>query len=80
MTFEPVSNTGPVIGETSPQFNTTLGYFSDDDGDLEADEIPANGLGVIQVIYDETLPLPDGILGPIEILPVMATYMEGGAR
>jgi hypothetical protein len=78
-TFEPQSDVGPVIGETSGQFNTTLGYFSSSAGDLEA-ELPTNGIGVIQVVYDPTLPLPDGILGPIEIRPVVATYFEGGAN
>ncbi len=67
----------PVVGETSPQFNTTLGYFSSADGDLES-EIPDNGLGVIQIRYDPTLPLPDGILGNINITPSLATYREGG--
>ncbi len=78
-TFNPVSNTGPVLGETSPQFNTTLGYFSSADGDLES-EIPGSGLGVIQVRYDPTLPLPDGILGNIDITPSLATYREGGQQ
>ena len=32
--FEPKSNSGPVLGETSPQFNTTLGYFPSAEGDL----------------------------------------------
>ena len=76
-TFEPLSNNGPVIGDTSPQFNTTLGYFSSADGDLET-ELPSNGLGVIQIRYDPDLPLPDGILGPVEILPIYATWFEGG--
>ena len=76
-TFNPVSNTGPVLGDTSPQFNTTLGYFSSADGDLES-EIPGSGLGVIQVRYDPTLALPDGILGNIDITPNLATYREGG--
>lgn len=76
-TFEPLSNNGPVIGETSPQFNTTLGYFSSADGDLET-ELPSNGWGVVQVRYDPDLPLPDGILGPVEVLPIYSTYFEGG--
>ena len=76
-TFNPVSNTGPVLGETSPQYNTTLGYFSSASGDLES-EIPGSGLGVIQVRYDPTLPLPDGILGNIDITPYLGTYREGG--
>lgn len=75
-TFEPKSNEGPVLGETSPQFNTTLGYFPSAAGDLEA-ELPPEGVGVIQVRYDPTLPLPDGILGPIELRPLTATYSEG---
>jgi hypothetical protein len=76
-TFEPQSNTGPVIGETSPQFNTTLGYFSAAEGDLET-ELPENGLGVIKVRYNKDLPLPDGILGPVETIPLWGTYFEGG--
>ncbi len=76
-TFEPVSNTGPVLGDTSPQFNTTLGYFSSANGDLES-ELPANGIGVIQVRYDPTLPMPDGILGHIDLTPNLGTYREGG--
>ena len=76
-TFEPKSDTGPVIGNTSPQFNTTLGYFSAADGDLET-EAPENGLGVIKVRYNKDLPLPDGILGPVETIPLWSTYFEGG--
>lgn len=76
-TFEPASDTGPVIGPTSPQFNTTLGYFPSDDGDLEA-ELPVGGIGVIHIRYDPTIPLPDGINGPITIEPIAATYFEGG--
>ena len=76
-TFAPTSNVPPVLGQTSSQFNTTLGYFPSTDGDLEA-ELPANGVGVIHVTYDPIIPLPDGILGPIEVVPVYATYFEGG--
>ncbi len=78
-TFEPKANTGPVIGDTSPQFNTTLGYFSASDGDLET-EPPQNGLGVIKVRYNKNLPLPDGILGPVEAVPLWDTYFEGGKK
>ena len=76
-TFEPKSDVGPVIGETSPQFNTTLGYFPSTEGDLEA-EVPGNGIGVIHVKYDPTIPLPDGILGPISIEALPNTWFEGG--
>ena len=78
-TFEPRSNEGPVLGETSPQFNTTLGYFPSSAGDLEA-ELPPEGVGVIQVRYDPSLPLPDGILGPVELRPLTATYSEGAGE
>ncbi len=77
-TFEPASGEGPVVGDTTSQFNTTLGHFDAASGDLES-EMPANGAGVIKLRYDPTLALPDGILGPIQIEPVMATYFEGGA-
>jgi hypothetical protein len=67
---------GPVIGETAPNFNTTLGYFPSAQGDLEA-ELPGTGMGIIKVQYDPTIPLPNGILGPIEIEPMRSTYFEG---
>jgi len=76
-TFNPQRDTGPVLGDTSPQFNTTLGYFSAAQGDLEA-EAPVNGLGLIHVRYNPDLPLPDGILGPVEVIPLWDTYFEGG--
>ena len=78
-TFEPVIGEPPVLGESTPQFNTTLGYFDSASGDLEA-ELPSGSMGRVQIRYDPTLPLPDGILGPIEIAPVFATYRETGAR
>jgi len=76
-TFEPTSGTAPVQGDTSPQFNTTLGYFSQGQGDLEAD-LPAGGLGKIRLIYDPSLALPDGINGPLELRPLIQTYNESG--
>ena len=76
-TFEPVSGVAPVMGQTSSHFNTTIGYFPSAAGDMEA-ELPAGGVGVIKLRYNPDLPLPDGILGPIEIEPVVSTYFEGG--
>ena len=76
-TFEPISGVSPVVGDTSPQFNTTLGYFSLDQGDYES-ELPAAGLGKITITYDPSLALPDGIDGPIELKPIVSTYSEGG--
>lgn len=74
-TFEPKSNEGPVLGETSPQFNTTLGYFPSSQGDLES-ELPTNGVGIIRVRYNPNIPLPDGINGAIEYVADHATYAE----
>ncbi|MFA9480094.1 hypothetical protein ACERK3_17610 [Phycisphaerales bacterium AB-hyl4] len=76
-TFDPQSGQHPVIGDTSPQFNTTLGYFGPDAGDLEGG-FPTTGMGRIQVRYDPSIALPDGIYSPIQITPVVATYTEGG--
>jgi hypothetical protein len=76
-TFLPVSGVTPVKGDTAPQFNTTLGYFAQSEGDLEA-ELPGTGLGKVTITYDPTLALPDGILGPIELKPITETYYESG--
>ncbi len=76
-TFEPKSDTGPVIGETSPNYNTTIGYFPSTEGDLES-ELPPNGVGVVQIKYDPSIPLPDGILGPITIEASAETWFEAG--
>ncbi len=76
-TFEPISDTGPVIGDTSPQFNTTLGYFDSASGDLEA-ELPSTGLGKITLRYNPNKYLPDGIDGPLTIEPLERTFKEGG--
>lgn len=78
-TYMPQNGAGPVLGNTSPDFNTTLGYFTAANGDKEG-ELPSAsyGLGVIQVRYNKTLPLPDGILGPISLTADTATYFEGG--
>ena len=77
-TFNPESGVAPVLGPTSPQFNSTFGYFSSASGDLEA-EMPADGLGVIQLRYDPSISMPDGITGPIEIKALKSTYHEGVA-
>ncbi len=74
-TYEPTIGDGTVLGDTSPQFNTTLGYFPSSAGDMES-ELPPQGVGVIQVRYDPSLPLPDGILGPIDLTPLLSSYSE----
>jgi hypothetical protein len=76
-TYTPGSEDGPTLGGNTPQFNTTLGYFTSEEGDLEA-EPPDGGRGLIRVTYDPTIPLPDGIMSPVQVAPVRATYFEGG--
>ncbi len=77
-TYEPKAGDGTVMGDTSPQFNTTLGYFGRDKGDLETDR-PADddGWGMIQVRYDPTLPMPNGIRMSISLERLESTYYEG---
>lgn len=79
-TYEPKANDGTVMGDTSPNFNTTLGYFTNEDGDLEAGDLPGVGMGVIHIRYDPTLPLPDGIMAKISVDPMPMTYYEGRAN
>ena len=76
-TFHPKSGDGPVIGETSPWFNMAIGYFDSDAGDMEA-SLPAQGRGMIQIRYDPSTALADGINGPIEVRPMHGTYFESG--
>ena len=79
-TYEPKAGDGTVMGDTSPNFNTTLGYFSNEAGDLEAGALPGDGMGVIQIRYDPSLPLPDGVMARIRVDPMVMTYFEGGAN
>ncbi|MCE9591553.1 MAG: hypothetical protein K8S99_13640 [Planctomycetes bacterium] len=80
-TFAPAAGSLPMLGNESPDYNTTLGYFGSSEGDKE-EEMPASGqgLGKIQIRYNGTRPLPDGILGPIQLTPNLGTYSEGGAQ
>ena len=76
-TFEPVPGEGVLVEGGSPaNFNTTIGYFESSAGDSEA-ELPGDGYGKIIIRYDPYRPMPDGILGPIEIRADMDTYVEG---
>lgn len=78
-TFEPKAGVAPMLGNETPDYSTTLGYFSSAQGDKKA-ELPAAsvGLGIIKVRYNANRALPDGILGPIQLTPMMSTYTEGG--
>lgn len=78
-TFEPIDGVAPVEEGNTPNFNVTLGYFSQDKGDLESGSgaRTEKGLGRIRVVYDPSLALPDGIDSPIELSPLQGTYFEG---
>ncbi len=79
MTFKPVIGQGPLFyGGLASAFNTTLGYFSVDEGDGEGmDPDPEVGFGNIYLKYDPDIPMPDGINAPIKAVPVKGTYVEG---
>jgi hypothetical protein len=67
----------PVRGPGSGRFNTTLGYFDGTDGDMEGGlPAPGESMGRIRVRYDSSVPLPDGILGPISFRAIPSTYAE----
>jgi hypothetical protein len=74
-TFLPSESSGPVRDGNSQWFNTTLGYFSSEQGDKEAGS-PGGARGKIQVNYRPSIPLPDGIQGPVEVRPLHSTYWE----
>jgi len=76
-TYRPENDEGAAADGKSPWFNTTLGYFSSQQGDKEAGT-PGGARGRIRVEYDPTIPLPDGINGPIEVRPLHSTYWEAG--
>ena len=81
-TFRPVESQGPLAyGGTPDAFNTTLGYFGNDDGDMEGVDVndPAfGGFGQITIRYDEDAKLPDGIPWPLQTSPQSMTWYEGG--
>lgn len=79
MTFKPVIGQGPLFyGGLASAFNTTLGYFSVEEGDGEGmDPDPEVGFGNIYLKYDPDIPMPDGINAPIKAVPVKGTYVEG---
>jgi len=82
-TFRPAEGEGPLYyGGTPDAFNTTLGYFSMDDGDGEGVDVedPAfNGYGRITITYDPDAKLPDGIPWPLLASPLSPTWYEGGS-
>ena len=56
--------------------NTTLGYFGASDGDTNPTALPEGGFGRLNIRYNPTRTLPDGINVAIDVLPESGTYME----
>ena len=82
-TFRPTETEGPLFyGGTPDAFNTTLGYFGEEDGDQEGvdTEDPGfGGFGRITLRYDPEAKLPDGIPWPLLATPQASTWYEGGS-
>ena len=79
-TYKPEQSTGPVRGQTSPDFNTTLGYFTQEDGDQEsADLANDKSLGRIRILHDPTR-VPPGLPGPVIFDQIPLTRTEGGGQ
>jgi len=82
MTYRPARNEGPlrVMGSINvDRFNTTIGYFSSDDGDSEGNEPQPGEYGEIRLIYEAGAMLPDGIPWPVSVVGVGDSYVEGGS-
>ncbi len=82
MTYRPARNEGPllVMGSINvDRFNTTIGYFSSDDGDSEGSEPVPGEFGEIRLIYEPPAALPDGIPWPVSVMGVADSYVEGGS-
>ncbi|MBL8762811.1 MAG: hypothetical protein JNM07_00900 [Phycisphaerae bacterium] len=125
MTFAPQLGTAPLVDpQGNPvgnpaQFNCTLGYFGEDDGDGEsadpnqlpivngerivgwdldndglpdlnydqqptqaqkdagAKAVPFYGYGRVNLVWNPELPMPDGIMLPLSVVPVAHSYSEG---
>ncbi|MBG83854.1 MAG: hypothetical protein CMJ40_04820 [Phycisphaerae bacterium] len=83
MTYRPEAGQGPLFyGGTPDAFNTTLGYFGNEEGDgegVDPDSPGFAGFGEITLRYDPDGRLPDGIPWPIRMSPLSGTYVEGGS-
>ena len=56
--------------------NTTLGYFGPSDSDTNPGAMPEGGYGRLNIRYNPTRTLPDGINLAIEITAQPNTYTE----
>ena len=56
--------------------NTTLAYFGASDSSTDPSANPEGGYGKLNIRYNPTLKLPDGILMPVDIAAMQGTYSE----
>jgi hypothetical protein len=70
---------GSVIITGDGAGNTTLAYFGPSDSDTDPGVMPEGGYGRLNIRYNPTRALPDGINLPIDFMPDVASYEEGGA-
>jgi hypothetical protein len=70
---------GSIIITGDGAGNTTLAYFGASDGDTSVVANPEGGFGRLNIRYNPSRTLPDGINIPIDILPLPASYLECSA-
>ncbi len=68
---------GSIIVTGDGAGNTTLGYFGASDSDTNPTALPEGGYGRLNIRYNPTRALPDGINVAIDITPDAQTYEEG---
>jgi hypothetical protein len=68
---------GSIIVTGNGAGNTTLGWFGNNDANTDPNSVPPEGWGKINVHYNPTRAMPDGINLPVDLMPVAASYREG---
>jgi hypothetical protein len=70
---------GSIIITGDGAGNTTLAYFGPSDSETDPGSMPEGGYGRLNIRYNPTRALPDGIDIAIDFMPDVASYQEGGA-
>jgi hypothetical protein len=68
---------GSIIVTGDGAGNTTLGYFGNNDAETNPGAMPEGGYGKIYLRYNPFRPMPDGVVLPIDMKPVLDSYREG---
>ena len=67
---------GSIIVTGDGAGNTTLGYFGPSDSDTNPTAMPEGGYGRLNIRYNPTRALPDGINISVDMTPQTTTYTE----